>query len=289
MMTITPPVTSIDFISLNSTTLHCAKCGQDGPPLIMVPALVSKIDQWLPFAQYMGQRFTTYFFELPGHGQSSAYPEDFSTLMVPETVEELLDTLNIDRFSLMGFSFGGLLALRTLDHLLGRIDRVILVSPALSKDALLFSPMKRIAFKSAFTALKHEPVQKAVINIMHSERTIDAFSEVVSRVSNIDKRILLEKEIKAFPQSTLDVMAASMNELLNLEYVSPNVPFTLPCYFGMSLYDDLIDYYRTLEIVKALFTNLKTTYFELPYHQPPSPFTYEELLEKFGEFIEMID
>jgi pimeloyl-ACP methyl ester carboxylesterase len=288
-MPIAPPSTSFHFIELENTTLHCVKCGDGGTPLIMVPALVSKIDQWLPFAQYMGQRFTTYFFELPGHGQSTPYPDEFNTYMVPETVENLLERLGIDRFSLMGFSFGGLLALRTLDHLLERIDRMILVSPALSKDALLFSPIRRLAFKAVFSALKHDPVQRTVIDVMHSDRTFGAFSEIVSRVSNVDKRILVEKEVKSFPQSTLDVMAAPMNELLNLDYESVQTPFTLPCFFGMSLYDDLIDYHKTLAIVQRLFKNLKSEKFTLPYHQPPTPFTFEELLEKFGQFLEMID
>jgi hypothetical protein len=166
---------------------------------------------------------------------------------------------------------------------------MIMVSPALSKDALLFPPVKRMVFKSAFSALKFDPVQRAVINIMHSDLTIGAFSEALSRLSNVDKRILVEKEIQNFPQSTLDVMAASMNELLNLDYQSEHSPFTLPSFFGMSLYDDLLDYTTSLEVASRLFSNLKTAQFTLPYHQPPTPFTFDELLEKFGEFLEMID
>ena len=283
------PTTNIKFIELENTTLHCAISGDGGPPLIMVPALVSKIEQWLPFAQYMGQRFTTYFFELPGHGKSTPYPEAFSTHLVPDTVEQLLEYLEIDRFSLMGFSFGGLLGLRTLDHLLPRIDRMILVSPALDKDALLFSPFKKVAIKTASSALKFDLFKKAVVDVMHGDRTYNAFAEFISRVTNIDKQILVEKEIKNFPPSTLEVMAASMSELLNLSYFSEHAPFSLPTYFGMSLYDDLIDYDKTLAIVEGLFTNLKTEKFNLPYHQPPVPYTFEELIENFGQFLDMID
>ncbi|MEN8242733.1 MAG: alpha/beta hydrolase [Chloroflexota bacterium] len=288
-MTIPIPTTSYHFIELENTTLHCVKCGEGGPPLIMVPAMVSKIEQWTPFAQYMGQRFTTYFFELPGHGESTPYPEAFSTYLVPRTVEHLLEYLEIDRFTLMGFSFGGLLGLRTLDYLLPRIDRMILVSPALDKDALLFSPFKQAAFKAASSVLKYELIKKSVIGVMHADRTNNAFAEFISKVTNIDKQILVEKEIKHFPESTLEVMAASMNELLNLNYHSKHSPFTLPTYFGMSLYDDLIDYDKTLEIVEGLFTNLKTEQFSLPYHQPPVPYTFEEMVENFGQFLEMID
>ena len=288
-MTTTIPTTTKKFIELENTTLHCAISGNGGPPLIMVPALVSKIDQWLPFAQYMGQRFTTYFFELPGHGESTPYPDTFSTHMVPHTVEQMLDYLEIDRFTLMGFSFGGLLGLRTLDHLMPRIDRMILVSPALDKNTLLFSPFKQAAFKAASRALKLEPFKKAVLDVMHGDRTYNSFAEFISRVTNVDKQILVDKEIKNFPHSTLEVLAASIYELLNLTYYSENAPFTLPTYFGMSLYDDLIDYHKTLEIVQGLFSNLKTEKFYLPYHQPPVPFTFAELIENFGEFLEMID
>jgi ABC-type uncharacterized transport system permease subunit len=61
-----PPPPTFGEIDLSNTRLHYLRCG-NGPPLLMVPATVSLISQWLPLAQFMGQLFTTYFFELPGH------------------------------------------------------------------------------------------------------------------------------------------------------------------------------------------------------------------------------
>ena len=124
---------------------------------------------------------------------------------------------------------------------------------------------------------------------MHGDRTYDAFPEFFSQVTNIDKQILEDKEIKDFPAVDPGCDGRSMNELLNWNYHSKHSPFSFPTYFGMSLYDDLIDYEKTLEIVKGLFTNLKTEKFYLPYHQPPVPYTFEELVENFGQFLEMID
>src|SRR5574339_760558 len=111
-----PPPAAFGDMALPDTRLHYVKAGS-GPPLIIVPATVSLIRQWLPLAQFMGQHFTSYFFELPGHGGSTPYPEKFRSHLVPYTVEALVDNLGYDRFHLMGFSFGGLLALRTLEHL----------------------------------------------------------------------------------------------------------------------------------------------------------------------------
>src|SRR3990172_8107874 len=87
-----PPQVSDHFVQLPQTNLHYIKCG-DGPPLIMVPATISKIENWLALAQFLGQRFTVYFFELPGHGKSSPFPEAFSSELAAETVEAFIDRL----------------------------------------------------------------------------------------------------------------------------------------------------------------------------------------------------
>ena len=279
------PKAEFNFIKLPRTTLHYVKTGT-GSPLIIVPALASKLDQWLPLAQFMGQKFTTYFFELPGHGDSTPYPETFETHFVPKTVEAFLNELEIDRFTLMGFSFGGLLALRTLDYLLPRIDQLILLSPALSKRALLFSTRKQIFLKLLFTVLRSDRMRHGVVNMLDRERAYNTLTTAISKFANIDKQILLSKNALAFPKSTLDVLTASFNEVLRLDYDSENKPFTLPCFYGMSLYDDLLDYEVTLEIVKGLFSNIHVEPLTLPYHQPPNPFTFEEFNSKFGSFQE---
>ena len=56
-----PPKETYHFADLPLTRLHYLKCGQ-GPPLILVPATVSEIKNWLTLVQFMAQRFTVYFF-----------------------------------------------------------------------------------------------------------------------------------------------------------------------------------------------------------------------------------
>jgi len=281
------PPAEYKFIDLPDTTLHYVKTGS-GPPLIIVPALVSKIYQWAPLAQFMGQKFTTYFFELPGHGKSTPYTEKFQTHFVPKTVEAFLNKLEIDNFTLMGLSFGGLLALRTLDYLLPRIDRLVLLCPALSKRAILASHNKQRFLKILFTALRNDAFQKSAINFITGEKTFHRAANGISKFANIDKKILIDKEIKSFPQTTLDVLSESVLEILDLEFESPNKPYDLPCFFGMSMHDNLLNFDITKNIVESLFTNIHIETFGLPYHQPPVPFTFEDYNEKFGFFLENI-
>lgn len=65
-------------------------------------------------------------------------------------VNELIDSLNIDKVSLAGFSFGGLVILKTLEYNERKIDQVFLTAPAyiVNGNPLLalfkiFIPMKR--------------------------------------------------------------------------------------------------------------------------------------------------
>ncbi len=282
-----PPEAFFGDIDLPDTRLHYVKTGS-GPPLIIVPATVSLIRQWLPLAQFMGQRYTAYFFELPGHGSSTPYPGRFDSRRVPATVEALVDALGIERFTLMGFSFGGLLALRTLERLRQRIDQVLLMSPFVSHRALKYDPARRWAMKGAATLLHNPSIQRGAHRLMAAPQMEAPLIFALSRVSNVDARILRSKDALKIPISTLDVLSYTLQEIFTSEYIGPQGQFDLPCYFGMSIYDDLLDYGFTEEKVKALFPRLTMQQFTLPYHQPPEPPTFDWLNAEFGRFLDMI-
>ena len=278
------PNPKYEQIRLPRTKLHCVTCGE-GPPLIIVPATVSLISQWMPLAQFMGLHFKATFFELPGHGGSSPYSFPFSSHAVPQTVEALIDHLGYERFNLMGFSFGGLLALRTLEHLQARIENVILLSPVVSCRAVRYSRARQLLMRALAGALKRRRIRLLVHQILHSDRWERPLLFGISAFGNIDRRILEGKDALRLPVSTLDVFAHTLDEILSTEYLA-SVPFSMPCFFAMSIHDDLLDYELTAGIVRRQFSNLTMEKFYLPYHQPPHPPTFEWLLEEFGSFLD---
>lgn len=282
-----PPQATYGDMTLPGTRLHYVKSG-NGPPLVIVPATVSLIRQWQPLAQFMGQRFTSYFFELPGHGGSTPYPEKFKSHLVPKTVEAFVNGLGHDRFHLMGFSFGGLLALRTLEHLQDRIDRVLLLSPCVSRRALKWSAPRQLLFKASIRGMKNSTLLSGVHWLMNSPPLEKPLTCALSRFSNIDKRILEQKNALRMPISTLDVFAYTMDEIFKIEYRYPHAPFKIPCYFGMSVNDDILDYDMTERIVRENFLSPTVQKFTHPYHQPPEPPTFEWLVKEFGRFLDMI-
>lgn len=281
-----PPQATFGDVQLSNTSLHYVKAGT-GPPLIIVPATVSLIRQWLPLTQFMGQRFTSYFFELPGHGGSTPYPEKFKSDFIPATVEEFVDHLGYDRFNLMGFSFGGLLALRALEHLQDRIDKVILLSPCVSKRALKWSIPRQWAFKASIRVMKNSMLLQGVHSMLNAPRLEKTLTYALSKASNVDRRILENKNALRMPISTLDVFAYTLGEIFKTEYAYSG-KFMNTCYFGMSVNDDILHYDPTEEIVRKYFQQITVQQFTHPYHQPPEPPTFEWLNREFGQFLEKI-
>jgi len=62
------------LIDLPLSQLHIMETGA-GPLLIMLPATISEVDDYVSLVQFMGQWFHVVFFELPGHGLSTPFPE----------------------------------------------------------------------------------------------------------------------------------------------------------------------------------------------------------------------
>jgi len=282
-----PPEPVRDFIDLPGTRLHYVTCGS-GPPLIMVPATVSLISQWEPLAQFMGLRYTSHFFELPGHGKSSAYPVPFSSHLVPKTVEALVDQLGYETFNLMGFSFGGLLAMRTLESLQTRINKIILLAPMLNKRALKYSNSRKWVLKQIVNILKIPKAQRTTSQILQMESLHGLLISALSRFSNIDRKILESKAALDIPISTLDVLSYTISEILSTEYQT-SMPYSIPCFFGMSVNDDLIEYNLTEEILRSNFNQLKIQKFYHPYHQPPESPTFQSLVDDYYPLLDMLD
>jgi pimeloyl-ACP methyl ester carboxylesterase len=129
---------SIHQAELSATSLRYAACG-DGPPLIIVPATISLIEDWTPMIQFVGQRYRTYFFEMPGHGSSTPLAEGYSSERIAQVIAGLADHVGAERFALLGFSFGGILALRAL---LRRV-RPEALTDQLAFDRLVINELER--------------------------------------------------------------------------------------------------------------------------------------------------
>lgn len=281
-----PPPVTYHHMQLPKTKLHYIMCGE-GPPLIMVPATISKIENWLALAQFMGQRFTVYFFELPGHGKSSPFPEAFTSELAAETVEAFMDSLGHRSASLLGFSFGGILALTTLRRLRHRIDKVILFSPVVSQQALKFSAPRRLLLKRMVKALRQPRVRSGMLKTMRSPKLSWLLAGTIGRAGKVESSISMEEVFSKISDSTADVLSYQLEEMLEFEMGAQH-PFKQPCFFAMSVHDPLLSFDTTLDVIRRHFPNLHVEEFQFPFHQPPKPPTFEELNQHYRRLLDTI-
>lgn len=272
------------FIELPLSRLHVMEVGE-GEPLIMVPATISELENWQALAQFMAQWFRVYFFELPGHGQSEPFKGGFSSHRVGELVSQLAASQGLKRFNLMGFSFGGILAMRTYKLLSHRIDRLILIAPCLGHRALPMSRFRVSLLYRVNRLLSHPKAQVLFCNLIHNRRTLPLLVKCLQMVGRIEQTIPLERKLLTASASTIAILNAQVNEILTAEFEVDQVRHTTPCYFAMSVHDPLLRFDTTLGIVHNHFADVSTVRLAYPFHQPPRAFTYEELNRDFYETV----
>jgi len=279
-----PPPAKDYFIDLPLSRLHVLETGV-GEPLILVPATISELNEWRSLAQFMAQWFRVYFFELPGHGESTPFHEGFSSYKVARLVAQLVDKLGYDRFNLMGFSFGGLLAMRTFKHLAHRIDRLILIAPCLDHRALPLSPARQYMLYRFNQLLGHPKVQERFIKILHNPHTISLVVKILQKFGRLEETIPLQEKLPRTKPDTIIVLNSQLKEILTTEFAVEPEKHETPCYFAMSIHDPLLHFDVTLSILKDHFEEINIVRLYYPFHQPKTPFTFEELNRDFHETV----
>jgi hypothetical protein len=273
------------FVDLPLSHLHIMEAGE-GEPLIITPATISELENWCELTQFMAQWFHVYFFELPGHGASSSFEGKFSSQKVAELIEQLVDELGIERFNLMGFSFGGILAMRTFKYLSHRIDRLIMLAPCVDYHAISFSPFRLSLLYNLNQLLSLPRMQRGFYKLIHNERTVQVIVNFMQNIGHLERTIPLERKLAQTSESTLAVLNAQINEIMTTEFSIEPDKYTTPCYFAMSIYDPLLCFDTTLDILEKHFTNVNTVRLTYPFHQAPRPFTYDELNRDFFDTVD---
>ncbi len=107
-----------EIAAADGLTLHIVTSG-DGPPVIMLHGFTGSADTWKHLRQKLDGTYRVIAIDQPGHGRSSA-PADPQRYRLGRFATDLcnvLDSLEIERTVVLGYSMGGRAALRfALDH-----------------------------------------------------------------------------------------------------------------------------------------------------------------------------
>lgn len=267
-------------MELPQCCLHVMEAGE-GPPLIIVPATVSELENWTDLVRFMGQWFRAYFFELPGHGMSTPLCGTFTSEAVAAVVGELADHVAAPRFSLMGFSFGGILAMKAFTLLQARIDRLVLISPCLTQRALQLTRAQRLAALQFNRLLKSPSVQGLLYGAAQNRTSARWLARLLHAVGKVENIRQLEAKLMQMRPSLMGIVSRELDEILGAEFSHPASRYDVPCHVAMSIHDPILDFETTMQELRCHFQDLHVTELFFRFHQPPRPFTLDELNGSF--------
>ncbi|MFI6958563.1 alpha/beta fold hydrolase [Nocardia sp. NPDC050408] len=115
---------------------HYSDNGLTGAPaVVFLGSLGTTLEMWEPQLQAFGRHYRTIAVDLPGHGRT-AVPDDRCTVRgFADQVVTLLDALGVDRFSVVGLSFGGAVAQALAGIWQDRVVGAVIACPAASYDS----------------------------------------------------------------------------------------------------------------------------------------------------------
>ena len=100
-----------------------------GTPILLIHGIGSSADTWQPvFGLLAESGVAVIAVDLPGHGESSNEPGDYSLGAMASTLRDLLDLLGHERVHLVGHSLGGGISLQFAYQFPERVDRLVLAS-----------------------------------------------------------------------------------------------------------------------------------------------------------------
>ena len=111
-----------------STALHIADSGSGDRCVVLLHGYLESMYVWDDFVPLLTPSVRVITLDIPGHGVSEVKGEVHTMEMMAEVVRDMLDSLGIERATLVGHSMGGYVALAFCAAYPERLDGVVLLS-----------------------------------------------------------------------------------------------------------------------------------------------------------------
>ncbi len=116
-------------LSYQSNNVHYLRFGTGEQLLIALHGFGDRARMFAVLEPALTQKYTVYALDLPFHGQTEWASDTFTKADLLAIIGQVLEKEGRSRFCLMAFSFGARLAQAMLPDLIGRLDKLYLLSP----------------------------------------------------------------------------------------------------------------------------------------------------------------
>lgn len=134
--------------------MHFTRFGK-GDVILLVHGFLGGTGYWLPMQMGLRHAFDVIAIDLPGFSQSAQIPAPTSLSGYAKSICSLMDELGIDKFSLLGFSMGGMIAQQTFFEYPDRIQHLILYGSSAVGDL----PHRFESWEASISRIEKEGVE----------------------------------------------------------------------------------------------------------------------------------
>jgi pimeloyl-ACP methyl ester carboxylesterase len=160
-------------IALNGQRFHYTEWGAStAPALVMLHGVTGHARTWDEEAAALASRYRVLALDQRGHGDSDPSPNgDYTVATMSADVTAFADALGLARFSLVGLSMGGRVAIAFAGHAPRRVDRLVIVDigPEISEAGLLRVAALMARSPELFPSLEHALAFHRVTNPLYTE------------------------------------------------------------------------------------------------------------------------
>ena len=122
------------FIMAGSTPLHLCDSEQGEKCIVLLHGYLESMLVWEDFIPLIYKQARVVTLDLPGHGISVVTGECHTMEYLADVVAEAMTTLGVERFTVVGHSMGGYVALALAEHHADRLEGVVLLSSTPNPD-----------------------------------------------------------------------------------------------------------------------------------------------------------
>lgn len=213
----TPTITK-QFVTVYGQKLRYLAAGDvNRPTIVILHGLISEASDWLPNIKVLSQQFHVIALDLPGCGQSDKPSINYRIGTFVDYLHGFLQTLDRDRFSLIGHSLGAIIAINFALTYPDKIDKLVNVSggfgyalPDVDPQMLGFTPGSLKLLNPSTHAQVRQLLALALYDqeIAQAEETVNYVFTVASNSGYVNERVV---ELFKQGEDTLDGKLSALN------------------------------------------------------------------------------
>lgn len=278
------------FTKINNISTRYAVLGK-GKNLILLPGWRTDLERIYPFLEFLSDYFKVYCLDLPGIGKTQKLEKN-TILTYSSFVNNWIKYLKINNFILSGVSMGTQIISYSLtdDKIYNKTKSVILWLPVYNLECFKFKKLTKLSIKTLSLLLSKYPFSIIGDKIYKSDKIMKLIVKIFEHGKEAHKLKdpkNLEYHLQSFKRSSFDVTMETLHSLLKTNLDDLNEKFSIPTTIIISKKDPLIDYAKTINSYKKIFTNLNVESINREFHAPRTKLTKKFIKNNFKEPFEI--